>query len=137
MSRIVGIEALSGHTAATLRRKMVFVPEWDGDVVLREFTGAERMELIAGTVDLYQMLNTGMPTSGEELRRALEFAARVVQMAWINGDGEQVVDAASFDMLLQVDLPILMGLAGEALRLSRMAPGDVDEVKKSSSANLY
>lgn len=137
MSRVVGIEALAGRSAATLRRKAVFVPEWDGDVLLRELTGAERLELAAGVIDLYQVLGEGgRPTSGEDVRRALEFGARVVQAAWINEDGEQVVDAASFDMLLQVDLPILMSLAGEALRLSRMAPGDADEVKKSSSATL-
>lgn len=134
MSRVVGIEALAGKTAATLRRKAVFVPEWDGDVLLRELTGAERLELTAGVLDLYQVLGEGgLPKSGEDVRRALEFAARVVQLAWIDDEGGQVVGDEQFDMLLQVDWTILMSLAGEALRLSRMAPGDVDGLKKSSS----
>lgn len=137
MSRVVGIEALAGRSAATLRRKAVFVPEWDGDVLLRELTGAERLELTAGVLDLYQVLGEGgLPKSGADVRRALEFAARVVQLAWIGEDGGQVVSDEQFDMLLQVDWTILMSLAGEALTLSRMAPGNVDGLKKSSSPNL-
>ena len=138
MSRVVGIEALAGRSAATLRRKAVFVPEWDGDVLLRELTGAERLELTAGVLDLYQVLGEGgLPKSGADVRRALEFAARVVQLAWIGEDGGQVVgDGEPFEMLLQVEWTILMSLAGEALRLSRMAPGDVDGLKKSSSPSL-
>lgn len=117
-----------------MRRKFVNVPEWDGDVILRELTGAERLELTAGVLDLYQLLGEGgMPKSGDDVRRAIEFAARVVQMAWIAEDGRQVVGPEQFDMLLGVPWEILMTLAGEALTLSRMAPGDVDTLKKSSS----
>lgn len=133
MSRVVGLEVLNG-SAPALRRKFVNVPEWDGDVILRELTGAERLELTAGVLDLYQLLGEGgMPKSGDDVRRAIEFAARVVQMAWIAEDGNQVVGPEKFDMLLGVPWEILMTLAGEALTLSRMAPGDVDTLKKSSS----
>ena len=123
MSRVVGIEALAGRSAATLRRKAVFVPEWDGDVLLRELTGAERLELAAGVIDLYQVLGEGgRPTSGEDVRRALEFGARVVQAAWIGEDGGQVVgDGEPFEMLLQVEWTILMSLAGEASSASSEA----------------
>lgn len=134
MSRVVGIEVLNGAAPAALRRKSVFVPEWDGDVILRELTGAERLELSAGVVDLYHAMgDDGTPKSGADVRRMIEFAAQVVQYAWIGEAGKQVVTDAQFDMLLQVPWPVLMSLTGEALRLSRMAPGDVEELKKSSS----
>lgn len=133
MSRIVGLEVLNGAGPA-LRRKSVAVPEWDGDVILRELTGAERLELTAGVLDLYQVLGEGgVPKTGDDVRRAIEFAARVVQMAWIGEAGQQVVGPEQFDMLLGVPWDILMTLAGEALTLSRMTPGDIDTLKKSSS----
>jgi hypothetical protein len=117
-----------------LRRKSVAVPEWDGDVILRELTGAERLALSAGVLDLYQVLGEGgVPKTGDDVRRAIEFAARVVQMAWIGEAGQQVVGPEQFDMLLGVPWDILMTLAGEALTLSRMTPGDIDTLKKSSS----
>ncbi len=134
MSRVVGLEVLSGTAPAALRRKSVFVPEWDGDVILRELTGAERLELTAGVVDLYHAVgDDGTPKSGADVRRAIEFAAQVVRLAWVGENGQQVVKDEQYDLLLQVPWPVLMSLAVEALRLSRMAPGDVDELKKSSS----
>jgi len=133
MSRVVGLEVFNG-SAPSLRRKFVAVPEWDGDVILRELTGTERLELTAGVLDLYQLLGEGgVPKTGADVRQAIEFAARVVQMAWIAEDGHQVVGSEQFDMLLGVPWEILMTLAGEALSLSRMAPGDIDTLKKSSS----
>lgn len=133
MSRVVGLEVLNG-SVPSLRRKFVAVPEWNGDVILRELTGTERLELTAGVLDLYQLLGEGgVPKTGADMRQAIEFAARVVQMAWIAEDGHQVVGSEQFDMLLGVPWEILMTLAGEALSLSRMAPGDIDTLKKSSS----
>ena len=133
---LVGIEALRGTRPATLRTAQFDVPEWGGLVLLRELTGAERTQLLEGVVDLYGVFQRhGGVTieSGAELRQAFEYAAKVVQMTWVDGDGNQVVAGpADFDLLLQQDLGVIFNLATQALTLSKLAPLAVEEGKKNS-----
>lgn len=129
---VLGIAAL-GHQAE-LRRAVVEVPEWGGQVLLREFTGAERTELLVGVVDLFRVFQangTTLPQSGAELRQGFEYACRVVQLAWIEQDGAQVVADDQVDLLRQQDLAVIFTLAGEALKLSRLAPDGNADAKKN------
>lgn len=131
-STVLGIAALG--RPAELRRALVDVPEWGGQVLLREFTGAERTELLAGIVDLFHVFQTNgttLPQSGAELRQGFEYACRVVQLAWIDERGAQVVTGDQVDLLRQQDLAVIFNLAGEALKLSRLAPTGLKEAKKN------
>ena len=136
---LIGIEALRGTRPTALRTTQVDVPEWGGPVLLRELTGAERTQLLAGVVDLYAVFQRhGGVTieSGAELRQAFEYAAKVVQLTWVDGDGNQVVASdADFDLLLQQDLAVIFNLATQALTLSKLAPLAVEEAKKNSESS--
>ena len=114
MGKILGIDALTTTAAATLRTVTVHVPEWDGEVILRELTGAERTELLEGVVDLYQVFEqngSALPQSGAQLRKAFEYAAKVVQLTWVMEDGQQAVPAEKFDVLLKQDLSTIFDLS--------------------------
>lgn len=132
--RVLGIDALTAGRPATVRRERFEVPEWGGEVILRELTGAERAEILEGTIDLYAVFERNdsiLPASGAEMRKTFEFMCRVVQMAWVAEDGGQVVAPEQFDLLLQQDLEIIADLAGQALVLSRLAPHSVADAKKN------
>lgn len=129
---VLGIDALRG-TIGTRRRELVDVPEWGGEVLLQEVSGGQRAELMEGMIDLYQLFvgnETGMPNSGADFRKALEYAARVVQMTWINEAGAAVVAPDQVDLLLQQNPFVIFDLAKRALTLSQMAPSSVAEAKK-------
>lgn len=130
----LGIEALTAGRPA-LRTERIEVPEWGGEVIIRELTGAERTQILEGTIDLYALFNRNgstVPTTGAELRQSFEFMARIVEMTWITEAGDQVVTADQFDLLLQQDIGVISRLAQAALELSRLAPGSTDQAKKNS-----
>lgn len=129
----LGIGALRNAGHATLRTVLVEVPQWGGTVMLRELNGTQRTQMIEKIVDLYRV-TSNKEMSGADLRQAFESAAQVVKLAWVDGDGNPVIqNQDDYDLLLRQPLDVVLEVAGEALRLSGMAPESVTEAKKNSS----
>lgn len=70
------------HHRGNLRRTVVAVPEWGGDVIIQEFTAAQR-----DTIEMASVVNVG----GRNMQRIPEHSrARLVALAVINEDGSPV-----------------------------------------------
>lgn len=127
------------HGGSSLRTTLVDVPAWGGQVRLRELSGRQRMDTIEDCINLLKALQTladGEMVTGSELRQAIEMAARIIALAWIDSDGNLVVtDEATFDLLLQQSMSTLFELSQTVLNLSAMAPDAVEEAKKNSSSS--
>lgn len=129
----LGIGALRNAGHAVLRTVLVEVPQWGGTVMLRELNGAQRTQMIEKIVDLYRV-TSNKDMSGADLRAAFESAAQVVKLTWVDADGNPVIaNQDDYDLLLRQPLDVVMEVAGEALKLSGMAPDAVTEAKKNST----
>lgn len=113
--------AILGKT--TLQTEMVDVPEWGGQVEVRELTGAERDAweggfLAPGTQDVKDdfMVNA---------------RARLVVLAAIDDDGNQLFTADDMEALGQLSGAALSRVFFVATRLSGLNKDDLDELEKN------
>lgn len=113
---------------STLRQATIDIPEWEGSVILRELTGAERSELMVDTIQLQGALADRANMTPEAARRALAFAAEIVKRTWIDETGAPAVQEAS--ELLGAPWHVLFRLATEAMILSKMVPSAIEAEKK-------
>lgn len=114
---------------ATLKRERVHVPEWGGDVLVRELNGAETAAVMRPALEIAN--DRQSPETGE---RAIRFEALVVCYGWINEDGSQVLTPDDVDTLLQsASYSVIEQLSKAIRRLTGIESKAVEEAKKNSA----
>lgn len=120
-TRTLGREVFN---ASVLKTKRLKVPEWDGEIIVRELSAAQTAELAAFG-----------PTGDVQLdpHSALRVAAWAVVAAWVDEEGSPVLTSADIDMLLSTQTPdVINRLASEIMGLSGMAPKALEVAAKNS-----
>lgn len=131
---ILGREALGRNT---LKRETIDVPEWDGQIIIRELNGHGAGIVSAGGLEISQAREKG--TFSPEM--ALRWLAQTIACGWINEDGSYVLQGSEdIDELLTTQKqPTLERIASKIRLLSGMEkakdddPEPKDEAKKNST----
>lgn len=129
---ILGKEAL-GRNA--LKRKTIDVPEWDGQIIIRELNGHGAGLVAAGGMEISQARQNG--TFSPQM--ALRWLAQTVASGWVNEDGSYVLQGSDdIDQLLATQKQsTLEQIASEIRILSGMEkakeddPEPLDDAKKN------
>jgi hypothetical protein len=129
---ILGKDALK---RITLKRKTVHVPEWEGEIILRELNGQEAIAFQEGAMEISQQRQAGA-LKPETLIR---WQAQTVALGWINEDGSYVLQGSDdIDELLRTQPhPLIERLAKEVRALSGMEkakeddPETIEQAKKN------
>jgi hypothetical protein len=109
----VGREVLS---RATFKRATVEVPEWGGQVCIRELSAAE-------VARVQQMAQSAVDVA---TRRVVDpvalarFQAKLVVMGWIDDDGRNVLAESDLDAVLEQPSQVVALVSREISRLSGM-----------------
>ena len=114
-------------SASALKTKRLKVPEWDGEIIVRELSAAQTAELA-----------TFGPTGDVQLdaHSALRVAAWAVVAAWVDEQGAPVLTSADIDMLLTTQTTDTINrLASEIMALSGMAPKALEVATKNSASS--
>src|SRR5215475_12517218 len=70
-----------------LRREVLAIPEWDGEVIVRELRGDERAIYESGFSDIGAELTAPQQ---DRTKRWIDMRAKIVVLCTINDDGEHV-----------------------------------------------
>ena len=108
--------AILGQTA--LKTEDVSVPEWGGDVRVRELTGAERDAL-------------EMSVAGGDKTNLQNMRARMVAMACVDEDGNRLFSDADAVKLGKLSAAALDRVFWTAMRLSGMSAQDVQTAEEN------
>jgi len=120
---VIGREVL---TRQILKTERVEVPEWEGEIILRELSAAQVGEM-AKFGDAQQMqANPGS---------AMELAAWVLVSSWVDADGAPILTVDDVPMLLATQTADLINrLATRVMMLSGMAPRALASAEKNSES---
>lgn len=123
--KTLGREALT--KGAGLKTKIVKVPEWEGEIRLRELSAAD-----VGEASRYDV--GSMATDPQAGLRAL---AWLVARSWVDENGDLVLDAETgIDDLLKTQRADLVArLGNEVSVLSGLVAGAVEESSKNSASS--
>lgn len=105
-----------------LPRETVFVPEWDGEVIVQGLTAK-------GRDDFEISLSTGKGKSQENNFRNLR--ARLVALAVVDAQGSRLFGDADVPALGTKSAVVLQRLFEVAQRLSGFTTADVDDLSKN------
>lgn len=94
---------------AGFRRRRVAVPEWGGDVAIRELSAGEVLQISAIQAE-----------GGKTSTRAV--LAHMLVFGWIDDDGANLFTAADSDDLLALPAAIVTRIANEISTLSGSGP---------------
>jgi hypothetical protein len=109
-----------------IKTETVSVPEWNGDVCVRELNGADR--------DVY--LASITPGPGETVAdKCKTAAAKLLQLSCIDPEtGNLMFSAGDIDTLSRKSGAAVQRVCSVASRLSRLNPSDLRELSKNSKA---
>lgn len=120
----------------TLKRKTIQITEWEGEIVIRELTGAEAIPINQKAVEISQSRNTNT----FDAKLALYWEAEIVCYGWINDDGGRILELEDIDELMGTQpRSVIERIAKEVRILSGMEkavkddPSPRDEAKKNST----
>ena len=108
-------------TSSDLRRKVVPVPEWGGDILLQELSGAAREDLLIWARTQDQTKEPGLIRG---------FRERLIIYSAIDENGEplfSLADATAMDALGRKNNDVLSRLSLAIQRLSGLLPEAVEE----------
>lgn len=112
----------------TLKSVVVEVPEWDGEVILRELTGEEMAEVQAIATSAMDM-NTRQVKDGKAL---MLFRATAICLSWVDEDGNHVMERKDIPLLLRQSYRVLDRLADVVEEMSGMNQAALEAAKKNS-----
>lgn len=112
-------------TISVLRTERVKVPEWEGEIILREMSAAQ-------VVDFIRFISAqAADDPGSDMRRA----AWTLVTCWVDEDGNQVLTVEDIDMLLETQPAALLNrLSTLAGVLSGMLPDAAAVAEKNSES---
>lgn len=111
-----------------LRSEVVFVPEWGGDVMVRELTGEERDSY---EQSIFEARRVGNKTEITPNLRNVK--ARMVVRCVINEDGTRLFGDADVEWVGKKSASALNRIVDVAERLSGLTKKDVAELEKNSA----
>jgi Phage tail assembly chaperone len=117
-----------------LRSETVDVPEWGGEVVVRELTGRERSIYEAGFSDSVAG-DFREQTLTEKTKRFEDLRAKIIVMATIDDKGSRIFKDSDIDAVNELSGSALDRLASVIMRLSGYTKDEQDRLKKSSPGN--
>jgi len=112
-----------------LKRETVDVPEWGGQVIVRELTGAERSRYEAGYSDT--VMGEAKSVS-DKTKRFETMRAKVICVATINEDGTRVFHDDDIAEINELSGQALDRLASVIMRLSGYTKEEQEKLKKNS-----
>ena len=115
--------------ADDLRRELVHIEEWNGDVYVRMLTGGER-ELFEQWALAYREEPPGRTPTPRNLR------ARLAVLTVCDADGKNLFTLADVEALAAKASAPIERLFDVAWRLNRLGPGEVESLLGESSASL-
>lgn len=110
-------------TGARLATERLYVPEWNGDVFVRELTGAERDSWEGSILDA-----DGKPR-GDLMRNA---RARLAVLSLVDEQGTRLFGEVDAEALGKTSARALARVFEVAARLSGLTAGDLEELEKNS-----
>jgi len=113
---IIGREILA---KPILRTKTLSVPEWGGEIIIRELNDIEREKCHTILRKNFDHAN-GMPDAAALAR----FRRYVFVYGWVDESGAQVITPQEIDTLAQQSGAVLDRIAGEIARFSGLSPDD-------------
>lgn len=127
----VGKEILRKNT---LKRKTIEIPEWEGQIVIRELTGSEAVPVNQKAIEIAQSRNT----ANFDAKKVLYWEAEIFCYGWINEDGSRVLKLEDMDELMETQPRSVIERVAKEIRIltgmERAAPEDPspkDEAKKN------
>ena len=112
-------------SADDLKSKRVKVPEWGGDVFVRELTAAERDEYESSIVK----------TDGLDVTvNATNMRAKLVSMSVVDKDGKRLFTAKDVVKLGEKSAAVIDRIVDVSRRLSRIGPAELEELGKGLRA---
>lgn len=113
--------------AQDLRRELVSVPEWGGDVYVRSFTALEREE-----VEMRSMQMVDVATGQiKDARQMAGLKAWIVSRCVVDSDGRRILTDGDVDGLQGKAAQVIGRLADVASRLSALS---VEDAEKNSGS---
>ena len=108
--------------ADDLKRETIYIPEWDGEVILRELRGRERDAFEEGSLD--KQRNVTMSN----------MRARLVAISAIDEKGERLFTAKEAEQLGSKSATALNRLFEVCCKLSGITDTDVEDLEKNLEA---
>lgn len=108
--------------ATSIRREVVEVPEWGGQVLVRGLTGTERDQLEAGTLK-------GIGKNAQADMR--NFRARLAALSICDETGKRLFSDSDIAALGQTSAAALDRVADAAMRLSGIKAEAVEDAEKN------
>lgn len=128
---VLGREVLLG-TVRLLATLTIEVPEWGGQVIVRELTkreAADAQKFVFGAVDV-----KGQTISDTD--KLARFNVRLVRYGWVDEDGNQVIAPNEEEQLFDMSNGVLERLGAAIAKLSGLgenndAKADIEAAKKN------
>jgi hypothetical protein len=112
---------------SVLKTVCVEVPEWEGDIYLRQMSGTQTMAFTALGAAIDPKADPGA---------ALRLAAWVLTATWVDDGGSQVLTANDIDDLLATQTAdVINRLATRAMQISGLAPDAIASAEKNSESS--
>jgi hypothetical protein len=115
-----------------LKRETVEIPEWGGNILVRELTAGERTRYEVGMSDMVQGEQTD---PAKKVQRFIDMRARIAAMACLNEDGSRMFRDDDVAALNQLSGNVLDRISTVVLRLSGYTMAEQEKLKKSSLDN--
>lgn len=110
-------------TVQDLRRELVEVPEWNGEVYVRGFTALEREE-----VEMRSMAMIDIATGTiKDARQMAGLKAWIVARTVVDSDGGRIFSDTDIDGLQGKNALVINRLADITSRLSSLDPGETEK----------
>lgn len=113
------------------QRKTVHIPEWDGEVLIRQLSNKE--------VSAIQVLAVEAVDSGKgqvrDRGKLSRFNFAMIRDSWITADGEQVLSDGDYEMLVDEPHSVINTLVTEITAFNKFdASAQVDAKKNSATS---
>lgn len=109
--------------ASDISTRTIHVPEWGGDVIVKTLTGEERDSLEASIIE----------TNGRSVKQNREnVRSKLLVRALVDEQGQRLFSDGEVAELGRKSASVLDRLFAVATEMSRVSPGDVDELAKNS-----
>jgi hypothetical protein len=114
------------------RRKVVYIEEWGGNVLVRQISGRQYAALkqLAG-----EAIDTGKQQVRDRNKLSM-FNFALIRDSWINEDGTPVLTDADYDMLVDEPTAVIEKLTSEISEFNGMGDNAQRDAKKNSALTL-
>ena len=113
--------------ARSMRRLLVEIPEWDGEVYVREFTSVEKEEVAIRGMEIVDVATGTI----KDARKMAGLKVWIVSRTVVDSDGLRIFEDGDTEALAEKSARVIERLADVATDLSN-AVDDVEEAEKNS-----